>query len=331
MPYHMWDQKKLQLTLNPKKKPIHIEKVLLHLQEFHRYATEVERTIRFQGLRANPQSKVTTWRLQVRITDSHYHELLDILSGLSLWQLGAASMKAHNQSMSSLGQHIKPDGQWQPMERWWQGFFREGEEQAAFQGHLRTLYFQLVLLNVTSTYCYANATWMALLWTLLSLKPPLLWGPRAANLAALLKSRTGIQLETFAPFQDLFESWGAHWDQDTADSAEYLVWVLQWLDLSHRCVDHRWERRIWEKNCIRVEDQGDTHTPILLDFEMFAQAHDVELHTLLLLWHQEHGGVKALTGDTQCVNLQLARWRKDDDNVIHKIHTKVNEIGRAHV
>lgn len=106
MPYLQWDNRQQQLLLNSKRKPIPMEKVQSHLQEFQQYATEVERIVRFQGLKANPQTKVATWRLQLRTKDDHFHELMEILSGLALWQLGAATMRPHSQSMSGLARHI---------------------------------------------------------------------------------------------------------------------------------------------------------------------------------------------------------------------------------
>eukprot|EP00438_Fugacium_kawagutii_P005724 Skav230028 [mRNA] locus=scaffold261:226175:231787:- [translate_table: standard] len=212
----------------------------------------------------------------------------------------------------------EPYRTWQPGEGWWKGFIREGEEQTAFQGHLRSLFLRLVLLN-RSAWCYANATILALLWTLLSVKPPLVWGPQAPALATLLKQTCPVQLDEFVPFGPLFKVWMTNGEHGQADCTEFLVWVLQWLQVPACCINHRWERRYWRQNVVRDDDWGDAHTPLTLDFEDFHDADSVQLKTLVSLWHQPNGKCRALTADSQCINMQFDRFRQDPDQTIHKI------------
>eukprot|EP00438_Fugacium_kawagutii_P010041 Skav212673 [mRNA] locus=scaffold1227:738576:742562:+ [translate_table: standard] len=213
--------------------------------------------------------------------------------------------------------------QWrQDYQRWWQGQFAEGKEQTAFQVQLRKQYTQLVLTNY-SQVCYANATILATLWMLLSQKGSLAWGPRAATFAALLKHEGFVPLSTFKPFGPLFAEWHSGGEHGQADATEFLMCALSWLEIPAPIVNHRWEKRWWCDNKLELRDLGDIHTPLILDFETFATEHEVQLTTLLHLWHQEHGMTKALTSCPTAFNIQLDRFKKNAKNEITKIECAV--------
>ena len=176
-----------------------------------------------------------------------------------------------------------------------------------------------MIMHNDSNWCYANATFLSAIWTMLFLSTfePSFWGSKFAILADFLLASNPHDLASTDWFQQVLQLWDRPSGRETSqqDSAEFAVHFLKWL-----CPDadtQQWERRVQEKDSIRVEDCCRDFMPIVLQFpmEFIRSATHITLQELVNTWKQVNGMRAGLLHAPQFLCLHIDRFLATGGNI----------------
>ena len=241
--------------------------------------------------------KVFPWRLQLNPREDDPWNLLVQLQGNAVWNLIGLRYKqaTMKQSAGSAG-GIQPEG-----------------PSVSFleKGDLLVMMTQMKLRNAAN-YCYCNATFFCLWWTILSRHAYSSgdWGASqdaVQNFFSCLDDQPRSIAECFGV---LFEIW-AH-DTSPADAAEFAQSVLRWMNSP--CLPRKWGRFFTIENVRQLHDEGDLHTPLFLQVPSCAVT-STSLQDLINRWNHEYGMETALFAAPEILVCHVDRT--DNSNGTH--------------
>ena len=188
---------------------------------------------------------------------------------------------------------------------------------------LRGQFLHLALAN-SGTMCYANSAILCYLWASLSRVAfqTTDWGTFAPDFSALLAAAdsTPVFVDSFQWFLNIIAHWNA--SQQQADSAEFTNRFLTWV--GSNIVSNMWERRVAVGENVAIHDQGAYFQPITLQLDPDMITHDeIQLATLLRLWHTDLGMLTGLTSPSDLVVLHIDRFVNSPSGRVRKLNTAV--------
>ena len=167
--------------------------------------------------------------------------------------------------------------------------------------------------------CYANASVISLLWTLLGNKTFFLsdWGLNSHALLRLLSSDSEhISLVDIPWFRNLLVSWQlGDRQQDASEFTTFLVHALRSPKLQMR-----WEKRVDTNDGIQTVDHCTAFHHLTLQFSQTLPVQTrFHIQELIQHWHEEHGMVKALLAPHTVVCIHLDRNVAHDNGDLTKV------------
>jgi len=183
---------------------------------------------------------------------------------------------------------------------------------------------KLQLVNDTN-WCYMNASFMTLLWSLLSTDQFSLsqWGPSGTQLAHLLMTHNSepVDLSSITCLQNIIATWQGAGQQ--GDPVEFLAHLMQRLGIAG--IDMRWEKRIQIGLLTDTVDSNATYTPMVLQFDpMLLNDDATSLRQLIRDWSNQDGMMRALTHDSPLIYVQIDRHIRSGAGHITKCDIPVN-------
>lgn len=178
-----------------------------------------------------------------------------------------------------------------------------------------------IKLRNQSTYCYANASFLSMMWAIMTRAQFALddIGQLALPLVEMLLCLEdgALTLASIPCLTQLMRNWkniGEH--AATADAAEFSLFLMGYFLTSTPDVDLHWERREEEDGCIHAKDKSEQSSPTILRLtrEMLHQE-SVALQSLIDTWRQVDGRVTAFMQCSQLQCLQLQRHIETDRGI----------------
>lgn len=192
---------------------------------------------------------------------------------------------------------------------------------------LRNAFHTLILEN-SSSLCYANSALLTCLWAMLTRSTFSVsdWGEYSEIFCALLFSpdTDPISIEHTIWFQNLVATWPERHGQ--ADSAEFSNILLR--GFAPQCCSNRCERRVMTERKVRVHDCSDDTMPITLQSDLNLQdCGSIRLVDLIRHWHQELGMCAALVHAEDLICVHLDRFLMDPTGQVRKSTVPIGFLG----
>ena len=176
-----------------------------------------------------------------------------------------------------------------------------------------------------ANWCYMNASFMTLLWSMLSTDQFSLshWGPSGTQLAHTIMTHNSepIDLSSITCLQNILETWQGAGQQ--GDPVEFLAHLMRGLDITS--IDMRWEKRIQIGLLTDTVDSSTAFSPLVLQFDpMLLHDDATSLRQLIRDWSNQDGMIRALTNASPLIYVQIDRHVRSGAGYITKCDIPVN-------
>eukprot|EP00435_Cladocopium_sp_Y103_P042273 s1590_g11.t1 len=184
--------------------------------------------------------------------------------------------------------------------------------------------------NAGDQVCYANSSFLAMLWSFTSRSTFSLsdWGERAVLFEGLInRSQTQPLSLAHEPwFIALLIAWPENEGVGQSDSAEFTHQLLNWVSAPN--LSFAWEKRVLQGGKICIEDRGSPFLPLTIQLEPTLDSDGViPLSALLRHWHEEWGMSQGLKSPTELLCIHIDRFLMDASGNITKNVTPISVQG----
>lgn len=179
-------------------------------------------------------------------------------------------------------------------------------------------------LRNTGNWCYANCTFLTVVWAMLSLQTSDMaqWGTKFNMICIFLRNLCNrvVTLAEADWFVQLIEQWGQPLRQN--DCSEFICAFLTWLNAP--AINLRWERRVMTDTESCIHDTGSTYMPVVLQFSSdHTGTGTCSLMDMIRTWHQVQGMSAALLDASSLMCLHIDRMYQHADGGICKSSCEV--------